>query len=73
MDEADRASALETRTREAAIRRTLDRRRRIADLPASGICRGCGEMIDEARLRAMPGARRCVECEGAAERGRGRR
>ena len=36
--------------------------------PASGRhCEGCGEPIGTRRLRAMPGATRCLECQRAAE------
>ena len=43
--------------------------RRLAD-SAYGQCEGCGEDISEARLRALPAARFCIECarEQEAER-----
>lgn len=31
-------------------------------------CEDCGETIPEARRRAVPGARRCVACQEAADR-----
>lgn len=31
-----------------------------------GACEGCGEPIDEQRLRALPYAARCIECAGEA-------
>ncbi len=31
-------------------------------------CEDCGDDIPEARLRAAPGARRCVDCQGRCER-----
>lgn len=31
----------------------------------------CGEMISEARRRAVPGARQCIECATISERRRG--
>lgn len=34
-----------------------------------GICRACGELIDPARLRALPFAQRCAPCQARAERG----
>lgn len=37
-----------------------------------GICQGCGEVIDPARLEALPYASRCVDCEEMAEQGRDR-
>jgi len=30
---------------------------------SGGICEDCGDPIPEARLRAMPGATRCVACQ----------
>ena len=33
--------------------------------PAYGICERCGQPIAEARLEAMPAARRCVACSSA--------
>ncbi|MCU4184739.1 TraR/DksA C4-type zinc finger protein [Acidiferrimicrobium sp. IK] len=33
--------------------------------PAYGICERCGQPIAEARLEAMPTARRCVTCSAA--------
>lgn len=31
-------------------------------------CDDCGEDIPEARLRAAPGARRCIDCQSRSER-----
>jgi RNA polymerase-binding transcription factor DksA len=33
--------------------------------PAYGVCEHCGQPIAEARLEAMPTARRCVTCSAA--------
>lgn len=33
-------------------------------------CEGCGSEIEAARRRAHPGARRCLNCQEAAERRR---
>ncbi len=35
-----------------------------------GVCEGCARPIPLARLRAMPTARYCVECQAVEERGR---
>jgi len=34
-----------------------------------GVCEGCGQLIAEKRLRALPFAQLCVECKGKEERG----
>jgi len=34
-----------------------------------GICHGCGELIDEERLDAVPHARLCLSCKSAEDRG----
>jgi len=34
-----------------------------------GICEGCGQLISEKRLLALPFANLCVECKGKEERG----
>ena len=36
-----------------------------------GICEGCGALIGDARLEAIPQARWCVDCAGERERARG--
>lgn len=46
--------------------------RALEDLDAGryGICRDCGESIAPARLRVMPFATRCVQCQARYEGGR---
>jgi len=64
MDDADRASELETMERDRVIQqRRLNRpigRGRIA-------CIDCGEPIPEPRRRVIPGVTRCAPCESEAE------
>lgn len=31
-------------------------------------CRDCGEEIDQGRLKAVPGAVRCIDCQGTFEK-----
>lgn len=63
-----------TRARERLLRERDDLRLGLAR--ARGLlgadCEDCGDPIAECRLRALPGARRCYACQGAAERGVGR-
>jgi len=42
-----------------------------ADGDSNGICIDCGELVPEARQRAVPGCRRCVECQTAHEQRKG--
>ena len=42
-------------------------RRRIPQGESLTHCESCGEAIAEARRRALPGVRRCVECQGQSE------
>lgn len=41
---------------------------RAAEEGTYGICEVCGQPIDPARLRIMPGATMCVQCKAATER-----
>lgn len=38
-----------------------------------GVCINCGELVDPARLRAFPTAKRCLRCQREYEYRRGRR
>lgn len=42
--------------------------RRMTCAPAATHCDDCGDDIPEIRRKAMPGARRCVFCQGLSER-----
>jgi DnaK suppressor protein len=48
------------------LRRTNDALRKLMD-GSYGICALCGERIPEARLRALPLARLCIECQAKKE------
>ncbi len=60
------AALFAEREREAAIAR----RKKIASqsVRGDGICIECDRSIPEARLKASPGAIRCIECQGEYER-----
>jgi DnaK suppressor protein len=49
------------------LERTNDALRRL-EAGTFGVCASCGDEISEARLRALPFAVRCTECEAARER-----
>lgn len=65
-DEADRATEEETAFREERIRRI--RKRLAPDIPAAEWCECCGERIPKARRKAVPGTKRCTECQSSLER-----
>ena len=59
MDFSDRATALETRERTAAIEAAVSQ----PVGPGTDECIDCGEVIPAARKLAYPGARRCIDCQ----------
>jgi DnaK suppressor protein len=61
---AQQIALLEARTRE---RNHLDEALRRLDDGTYGICEDCEAPISQGRLRALPFARRCVECQRQAE------
>lgn len=66
MDPCDRATEIETWSREDAIRRA----RRVAHSmtgQSEEFCLDCGAEIPEARRRAIPGCKRCVDCQSMRE------
>jgi RNA polymerase-binding protein DksA len=72
-DEAD-VDAYE-REKTWALIQTLERKLESIDLAVQaakngtyGICEGCGERIERARLEVLPQARLCLECQRAFER-----
>lgn len=67
MDEADQAQEYQARLNADAA----GRRSRPAG-PAATHCGDCGQVIPEARRQAIPGCCRCVWCQEAVERQRGR-
>ncbi|EED67944.1 TraR/DksA family transcriptional regulator [Comamonas testosteroni] len=69
----DRAQARELQLREDALR---DQTRRAGlsgktEADSATEC-ACGALIPEARRKAVPGCQRCVKCESAQERKKGR-
>lgn len=67
MDQADSANDIAQMRNDAAVKAALQQRvllPQLRDDNGNIICRDCGEIIMAARLLAMPGAVRCVECEG---------
>lgn len=71
-DEVDMAQQVEILDREVAIHRAVQPRREKQLITPGGkvICRGCGEYIPPERLKALPTAARCVECQRLLENGR---
>ncbi len=75
--QADIANVVYEREQEETMRQVLERdaaqiedaRKRLAE-GTYGICEDCGKPIPEARLKAMPEATRCVECQRRSEAAR---
>jgi len=74
---ADRATDLAERAIELAARQAFEcqlRQARSALQRAcqgqGDICEGCGALIDQARLEAVPGTTMCIECQEESERNR---
>ena len=67
-DDGDRAQVHEEFRRDLALRAARSGASRLAQPSAFGLCDDCGEAIDAARRQALPGARRCMACQMAAER-----
>lgn len=70
-DEADRAEALERRARERGVAAASAAAAELHRPRDPEPCEDCGEQIEAERRRAVPGARRCVECQAARERRQG--
>lgn len=69
-DEADRAAAYAAFEVEAAVRNHRDRPKTVqlfADDGVTVLCFECGAPIDPLRLKALPEAAFCVECQRALE------
>lgn len=64
-DIIDAAQALEERQLEQALARHRDA---YAHGATATHCDDCGERIPAARRRAVAGVRRCIHCQGLAER-----
>ena len=63
MDDADRAQAQAERLEQYSVQH---RRKHV--MRASDYCTTCGELIESQRLKAVPTAERCIECESDFER-----
>ena len=70
-DEADRGQAAEQFFRDQAIAAASAGVHLVSTAPCSGDCTDCDRKISEARLRAVPSARRCADCQTLAERRKG--
>ena len=71
-DNFDRELALSlASSRQDSIYEIEDAIRRI-DEGEYGTCESCGCPIERPRLKALPFAKKCIPCQNAAERGRGR-
>lgn len=73
---ADDATDVMDQTTRAALRRHLEIRLREVEAALRrmeegtyGICQACGRPIDVARLKAIPFAAFCLECQSKRERG----
>jgi RNA polymerase-binding transcription factor DksA len=66
VDRAFRDFAASNMEREAETLAEIESSLRRIDAGRYGVCEACGEMIADARLRAIPWTRICVEC---AQRG----
>ncbi|MBJ7318252.1 MAG: TraR/DksA C4-type zinc finger protein [Brevundimonas sp.] len=71
-DFGDQAEAIEAMQRRLALEAVQERADAMRSAAAAGGCEDCGDDIPVDRRTAVPGARRCVFCEGARER-QGRR
>lgn len=66
MDEADWAKQISDESTLAAVKNAL--RNGAARAPARSDCLQCGEPIPAARIAAVPGVQRCVDCQSVRER-----
>lgn len=65
-DETDRAQERDQLIRSSAIAQTVADIRLQALMPGKLVC-DCGDPISDARLKAVPNATRCVECQSFFE------
>lgn len=69
----DRAQARELQLREDALREQTRRAGLAGKTAADSAAKcACGAQIPEARRNAVPGCQRCVKCESAQKRKKGR-
>ena len=64
-DKNDFASQIEQRHNDSAVQAL---RRSIEEVADNTECEDCGEQIPSARRKAVPWARRCVDCQQRFER-----
>lgn len=69
MDDADLASVREEEQISRALKAAQQKMTHNTAIPTEPVdCDDCGEEIPRKRLEAVPGATRCITCQGAAER-----
>jgi phage/conjugal plasmid C-4 type zinc finger TraR family protein len=73
--ESDFAQILSDKATTESVQRLLDENRLQAERATSrratgeyGVCEDCGQKISEERLKFLPEATRCVECQTRQER-----
>ena len=69
-DDVDLAQKHETFRRELGLRAARSGAAQLSTPSDFGLCEVCCDPIDAERRRALPGARRCLICQEAAERRR---
>lgn len=66
----DQASAIEAMDRDLRIQAVREAAGQSTVAAVDDDCMDCGDAVGEERRAALPGARRCVECQRAYERKR---
>jgi phage/conjugal plasmid C-4 type zinc finger TraR family protein len=69
MDDGDRGQRITEKLRAWAVDMQLQRPRERGQSLRQ--CIDCGEAIEEARRKAQPGCKRCVECQASYEKRQG--
>jgi phage/conjugal plasmid C-4 type zinc finger TraR family protein len=68
IDDAQAAEASFLDASLARVRRAQDPAKPTKSWAGVGCCSGCGDPIDAERLAALPGVKRCLQCQEARER-----
>jgi len=68
VDDIDRAQARDLKINAIEVSTAVARIRTAAQAEGCDDCEGCGDLITEARRRAVPSARRCAPCQAVLER-----
>ena len=71
-DAFERQFALSLVTSENDALHEIDEALRRIEGGEYGVCEGCGEIIEEPRLKALPFVRMCIGCQSEAEKGKAR-